>query len=81
MSKYQKSENGTPEETSGVPVKKERIGIFLKKWIHVVSYGVQTNNKSYKHYAAWKIVVNEKELDELLALGAPIGVYVRDDVK
>lgn len=56
----------------------ERIGIMMNKFMQTTPLGPQTHEKNIKCWQRGQIVWNEKDIDMLLGLNAPIKVYFRD---
>lgn len=61
-----------------VVVKRERLGVFMRAWNVVTSYGQNSLNSHIKSYRPLQLVFKDSEIDELLAKGAPLRVYYHD---
>lgn len=60
------------------PAMKERVGIFMKEWKIVTSYGPSSMNSHITSFRAGQIIFNESKIDELVSQGAPLRIYSRD---
>jgi hypothetical protein len=73
--KVSKSESA---EVNSPALFRETVGILFKNFVHCVSLGPHTHLKHFKKWHAGQIITNEAEIEMLLQMKAPIGVYYRD---
>lgn len=88
MAKFKKVEPSAPAEeeplqelpvvAAPAKVKRQRIGIVMKNFRHVVLSGPATHHRTIKGFLGGHVIFNEHLLDELLATKAPVEVYYRD---
>ena len=64
---------------TAVVKKKERIVVFMRDFKVVTSYAINSMNKHIQSYRAGQIFFDDAKIDALLAAGAPMSLYIRDD--
>ena len=81
MSYDKRKDNPVVKQTLTTEVfkKRERIGVFMKDFKVVTSYAINSMNKHIQSYRAGQIFFDDAKIDALLAAGAPMRVYIRDD--
>jgi len=73
MNKNNREKNNSPEQSGEL----ERIGILINKFLEVIPQGIQTHEKIIKRWERGQIIWNQKDIDRLIELNAPIEVYFR----
>jgi len=78
--KDKQDESSEAEMASEVVVKKkqERIGILLKGFVQSLPLGPHSHQCVYKKWSAGQIITNPKDIEMLIGLNAPMGVYIKD---
>ncbi len=63
-------------DNSNESVELKKIGIFQANWVEAISISPNSLSKVYNSFQSGTIVYDQKEIERLKSIGAPIKVYV-----
>ena len=67
------------EQPAAIFKKQDRLGVFMKSWSIVTSYGPASSSKHVQSFRPGQLVFDEAKIKDYLAQGAPMRVYIHDE--
>jgi len=72
-----KNKKENPSVSAEGVKQQQKVGIFFGNFVQVTSCGHQSYEKHIKRWSRGQLIWNEKEIEDLIKLGAPIEVFYR----